>query len=195
MGVPPVSLRVRASIIVMLVLAAFGQPSSVLACSPPFEQPTIRALGPDQVVVVGSIGEKVAGGRLFHIERWFNGRIAGTPILIAFKEGEPVGDCSYPVHEGQHLLIAPVADPAGGLSADLGTLQADPDTQDGRRYLAEAKALFGPGVVPPSVAAATPLPATIHGQQAGVVTAAIGAVVIGSFVLVFMAARRRPTGP
>lgn len=194
MSVPPVSLGVRASIIVIFVLAAFGQPSSLVACSPPFEKPTIRALGLDQVVVVGSIGEKVAGGRLFHIERWFNGRIAGTPILIAFKEGEPVGDCSYPVHEGQHLLIAPVADPAGGLSADLGTLQADPDTQDGRRYLAEAQALFGPGVVPPSVAAATPVPAAIDGQ-AGVVTAAIGAVVLGLFVVVFVAARRRPTGP
>jgi hypothetical protein len=128
------------------ILLVFAIPAPVVACSPPFN-PTIGALGPDQVVVVGTIGEPVEGGRLFHVERAFNGP-STTPIVIAFKEGEPVGDCSYPVHAGQRLIIAPFMEDGGRLSADLGTLQADPASEDGKRYLAEAEALFGPGSLP-----------------------------------------------
>ena len=106
-------------------------PASVLACSPPFEQPTIKALGPGQVVVVGMTGERVAGGRLFHVSRWFNGPAPTTPILIDFKEGAPVGDCSYPIGAGVPLIIAPLMD-GGRLSADLATLQADPASDLGR---------------------------------------------------------------
>ena len=50
---------------------------------------------------------RVANGRLFHVERWFNGGPPTTPIVIGFKEGEPIGDCSYPVAAGMHLIIAP----------------------------------------------------------------------------------------
>lgn len=128
------------------LFAALVPARPVLACSPPFK-PTIEELGPAQVVVVGTIGERVVGGRLFHVERWFNGDAAVTPIVIAFKEGPAVGDCSYPVETGQHLIIAPMME-GGRLSADLGTLQADPDTAQGQRYVEEATRLFGPGVVP-----------------------------------------------
>jgi len=128
------------------LMASLALPSGAAACSPPFN-PTIAALGPDQVVVVGTIGERVDGGRLFHVERAFNGPTT-TPIVIAFKEGEPVGDCSYPVAAGERLIIAPFREPDGRLSADLGTLQADPENDMGSGYLAEAIALFGPGYVP-----------------------------------------------
>ena len=133
-------------------------PATVLGCSPPFEEATIRALGPTQLVVVGRIGERVAGGRQFHVERWFNGGAPVTPIVIAFKEGEAVGDCSYPITTGASLLIAPDVEPDGRLSANLLTLQADPSTDQGRKYLAEATALFGPGVVP-AAAPDAPAPA------------------------------------
>ena len=129
------------------VLAVFAAPESAVACSPVFN-PTIAALGPEQVVVVGRVGEKVAGGRVFYVERWFNGGEPMTPIVIRFKEGEPVGDCSYPVATGEHKLIAPMLEADGTLYADLGTLQADPDSIEGRKYVAEAIALFGQGVVP-----------------------------------------------
>jgi hypothetical protein len=142
--------RVAASIVVCLVLAWLN-PTVTLACSPPFEEPTIRALGPAQVVVVGTTGERVAGGRAFHVERLFNGDMPRAGLLvIAFKEGEPVGDCSYPVAAGTRLIIAPYREADGRLSADLGTLQADPASDLGRRYLAEATTLFGPGVAPPA---------------------------------------------
>jgi len=131
-----------------LGLLAF--PGTAAACSPPFN-PTIRELGPAQLVVVGTVGERVLRGRLFHVERWFNGGEPGTPIVIAFKEGEPIGDCSYPVATGERKIIAPWREPDGRLSADLGTLQADPNSDDGRRYVNEAVALFGPGVVPERV--------------------------------------------
>jgi hypothetical protein len=145
----------RLIIVVGVILAALTMPSAAVACSPPFVQPTIAALGPNQIVVVGTIGERVDGGRLFHVERAFNGP-STTPIVIAFKEGEPVGDCSYPVHAGERLVIAPYMEDGGRLSADLGTLQAHPNTADGRRYLDEAIALFGPGVVPAGPAAPEP---------------------------------------
>ena len=139
--------RALASILGCLALA-WLLPTTAFACSAPFEEPTIRALGPGQVVVVGTIGERVPGGRLFHVERWFNGGVPMTPIVIAFKEGEPVGDCSYPVATGERLVIAPYREADGRLSADLGTLQADPDSDIGRKYVAEASGLFGPGVIP-----------------------------------------------
>jgi hypothetical protein len=120
-----------ASIAIGLMLVT--RPTSVLACSPPFEQPTIKALGPAQLVVVGMTGERVAGGRLFHVSRWFNGPAPTTPILIDFKEGTPVGDCSYPMSAGVPLIIAPLMDD-GRLSADLVTLQADPASDLGRAY-------------------------------------------------------------
>lgn len=120
----------------------------VAACSPPFDPPTLRDLGPRQVVVVGTTGDRVAGGRLFHVERWFNGDVPMTPIVIGFKEGEPTGDCSYPVSAGTHMVIAPARLEDGTLYADLVTLQADPDSEAGRAYVAEAVALYGPGVVP-----------------------------------------------
>ena len=154
----------------------------VLACSPPFN-PTIRALGPAQLVVVGTVGERVPGGRLFHVERSFNAIDPGTPIVIAFKEGEPVGDCSYPVSTGERKIIAPFREADGRLYADLGTLQADPGSDDGRRYLDEATALFGPGVVPepiePASDATAPGPLVLIGLSALVV--AIAGVMVVAF--------------
>jgi len=57
-----------------------------VACSPPFE-PTIRALGPDQMIIVGTVGPRVEGGRAVDLQRWFNGADPKTPIVIAFEEG------------------------------------------------------------------------------------------------------------
>ena len=95
---------------------AFALPASTaLACSPSFN-PNIRELGPAQLVVVGTVGERVPGGRLFHVERWFNGGEPGTPIVIAFKEGEPIGDCSYPVATGERKIIAPWREQDGRLT-------------------------------------------------------------------------------
>lgn len=167
-----------------LGLAIWLSPTTVLACSPPFEDPSIAALGPDQVVVVGMIGEKVDGGRLFHVERWFNGGVPATPIVIAFKEGEPVGDCSYPVSTGQHLIIAP--DKVDGrLTADLITLQADPSTDIGRRYIAEAVALFGPGLTPDVG------PDTVSPLEPWQIAIGFGAVVLSLMAAVTLVARRR----
>ena len=128
------------------IAVCLASPAGAAACSPPFN-PTIAALGPDQIVLVGTTGERVDGGRLFDVERVFNGSVT-TPVVIAFKEGEPVGDCSYPVAAGEHKIIAPFRDDGGRLSADLGTLQADPESEAGIAYLAEAVELFGNGSVP-----------------------------------------------
>jgi hypothetical protein len=173
-----------------------GKP--VVACSPPFEPPTIADLGPAQVVVIGTIGERVAGGRLFHVERWFNGDAAVTPIVIAFKEGPAVGDCSYPIETGQHLIIAPVMD-GGRLSAELGTLQADPDTAQGQRYVEEATRLFGPGVAP--VATAETVPPTLVEIEmplfgvpfAGLGVLAFSALIGGLFLVLLLRRRARST--
>ena len=80
----------------LVALVLFVRPSSAAACSPLFDPPTIADVGPAQVVVVGMTGERVAGGRLFHVTRWFNGQGAVTPIVIAFKEGPSSGDCGLP---------------------------------------------------------------------------------------------------
>ncbi len=165
-------------------------PSTAYACSPPFEEPTIRALGPAQVVVVGTIGERVEGGRLFHVQRSYNGGVTRSPIVIAFKEGEPVGDCSYPVSTGANLIIAPLREPDGRLSANLSTLQADPGSDLGRRYVAEATALFGPGGVPPTTAPVTP--SSSRSADVGLLAAVLAAGVGLLFVLVIVIARRRP---
>jgi hypothetical protein len=154
----PGPLRALVAALGALVLTAGGV-ASTFACSPLFEEPTIADLGPDAVVVVGSIGEQVEGGRLFHVERVFSGGVTATPMVIAFKEGQAIGDCSYPVSQGARLLIATVRDPDGRVPVDLVTLQADPATPDGLRYLAEATALFGPGTVPAPKVVPLPTPA------------------------------------
>lgn len=141
---------VLASIALLAVLTI--RAPGAFACSPPFEPITLESLGPDQVVVVGRIGDRVPGGRVFHVERWFNGRSPASEILIAFKEGPAIGDCSYPVQTGQHLIIAPDRQADGLLHADLVTPQGDPADDVGRRYLEEANALFGPGIVPVALA-------------------------------------------
>ncbi|MBA2374493.1 MAG: hypothetical protein H0V74_09895 [Chloroflexi bacterium] len=171
------------------IVLAVVVPGTAFACSPPFEEPTIRALGPEQVVVVGTIGERILGGRLFHVQRWFNGGAPVSPIVIAFKEGEAVGDCSYPVTTGATLIIAPYKDGAGALSASLDTLQADPTSEVGRRYVAEAIELFGPGFVPQPAVAPTnsgPTP-DISALVAGIVLA----VALTFVVVVVLAHRQR----
>ena len=168
--------------VLLAALAALAMPATATACSPPFN-PTIEALGPAQIVLVGTIGEPVAGGRLFHVERTFNAP-STTPIVVAFKEGEPVGDCSYPVHPGERLVIAPFRQPDGSLYADLGTLQAPPDSPDGLRYLSEAEALFGPGLVPGDVE-----PEPDGTANLLVVALAIGALVAVTLVVVVRRAR------
>jgi hypothetical protein len=174
----------RLSLLIGALLVMLATASPAMACSPPFN-PTVEALGPSQVVVVGTIGERVNGGRLFHVERAFNGP-STTPIVIAFKEGEPVGDCSYPVHAGERLIIAPFMEDGGRLSADLGTLQARPDSPDGLRYLNEAEALFGPGIVP----------VESEPRQDGVSNLVVVAVAIGALVAVtfLVVVRRARTG-
>jgi hypothetical protein len=161
-----------------------------LACSPPFEPTTIAGLGPDQVVVVGHIGPKVPQGRLFHVERWFNGALPRTPIVIAFKEGEPVGDCGYPVHEGDRLIIAPVMLPEG-LYADLTTLLADPASVQGRAYVADAERRFGAGIVPEPVPAAEPAANDPTRVAPSLIGLAISVVLLFVVVIV-LAHQRRP---
>ena len=174
-------LRHASRLAPLLALSAIvAQPAGAAACSPPFEEPTIKALGPRQVVVVGTIGEKLAAGRVFHVERWFNGGTSSR-IVIAFKEGEPVGDCSYLVSEGQRLIIAPDMNPDGSLAAILPTLQADLESELGRRYVAEATALFGPGTAPttddPTIQAPGPADPAVSPLIIGLVVIGVAAAV------------------
>jgi hypothetical protein len=189
--------RFVAFALLAVVIGILGSARPVSACSPPFN-PTIEELGPAQVVVLGTTGERVVGGRLFHVERWYNGDAPVTPIVIAFKEGEPVGDCSYPVSAGTRLIIAPYME-EGRLSADLGTLQANPDSEAGRRYVEEAIRLFGHGVAPAPIPEAPSTIAPAPNVTGSVVDAAMGAplilLAVGVLALggaVFLVRRRRP---
>ena len=68
------------------------------------------------------------------------------------------GDCSVPMGAGVPLIIAPYFEADGRLHASLATLQADPSSEQGQKYLAEAMSLFGPGVVPPPAPEVAPAP-------------------------------------
>jgi hypothetical protein len=176
---------------IRLLLAALGAialttggVATTSACSPLFEEPTIAALGSDAVVVIGTIGEQVDGGRLFHVQRAFSGGVTSTPMVIAFKEGPAIGDCSYPVTQGARLLIATVRDDAGRVPVDLVTLQADPESPDGQRYLAEATALFGPGTVPGPLSPPGPPAPSIA------LVVLVGLAIIAGSMLAWRAVRR-----
>jgi hypothetical protein len=170
----------RALLVAVAIGSALLAPASALACSA-VANPTIAALGPAQVVLLGVTGDRVPAGRLFHVERAWNGQVATSPIVIAFKEGEPVGDCSYPVASGTRLVIAPWREAGGALSADLATLQANPLSEDGKRYLAEAEQLYGAGTVPvdttPAASPSSDWPVLV------VITAFVGGGVAAALVL------------
>jgi hypothetical protein len=164
-------------------------PSTALACSPPFD-PSIEALGPDQVVVVGTIGEPMPGGRHFRVSRWFNGPDPRADLLIAFKEGDPVGDCSYHPTIGEPMLIAPYLEGNGRLSADVATLQAPIGSDEATRYVAEAERLFGPGTVMH--------PAEVPAEDSSLpwfvsVGAVVLAVLGGAWLGMTVRGRRRPS--
>lgn len=175
-----------ALLIAAVILVALLAPSAALGCSA-VANPTIAALGPEQVVLLGVTGEKVSSGRLFHVQRAWNADVPTSPIIIAFKEGDPVGDCSYPVMSGTRLVIAPWREPGGALSVDLATLQANPLSDDGRRYLAEAEQLFGKGTVPVDT---TPV-GDPSGWPALLVLTAFGAGAIAAGLILWW--RRRAT--
>jgi hypothetical protein len=132
----------------IVALWATATAGATLACSPPSPEPTVTALPEGAVVLVGTTGDKVEGGRLFYVERVYAGNVPTSPIVIAFKEGEPIGDCSYPMSSGVHLVIAPNQEPDGSLHADLVTLQADPASALGQQFIAQAQARYGDGLVP-----------------------------------------------
>jgi len=79
----------------------------------------------------------------------------------------------------------------GRLTVDLGTLQADPDSAQGQRYVEEATRLFGPGVVP--------VPTTVEIEQPvwAVPYAGLGVLAVaalgGLFLLLLLQGRRRGT--
>jgi hypothetical protein len=133
--VPRRPRRVVGAGVALAALVWLVAPSTALACSPPFD-PSIEALGPDQVVVVGTIGESMPGGRHFRVSRWFNGVDPRADLVIAFKEGDPVGDCSYHPTIGQPMIIAPFVEGNGRLSADLATLQAPIGSDEATRFVA-----------------------------------------------------------
>jgi hypothetical protein len=163
-------------------------PGVAVACSPPSPPPTVATLPEGAVVLVGTTGEPADGGRLFYVERVYAGDVTTSPIVIAFQEGEPVGDCSYPVAAGMHLVIAPDVDADGTLRASLPTLQADPASETGRRFVAEALARYGPGSVP---AGATVPP----GASGGLAIGAIAVGMVGAAVVLVLAWRRRWSRP
>ena len=158
-----------------------------LACSPPSPEPTVTALPEGAVVLVGTTGDKVEGGRLFHVERVFAGDVPSSPIVITFKEGAPTGDCSYPMSSGRHLVIAPVQEADGSLHADLATLQADPASALGKEFIAQARSRYGDGVVP---AGATRPPAET-GSDLRAALVVVGLAVVGVWTVV----RRRRRAP
>jgi hypothetical protein len=127
------------------------------------------------VVGVGGLGRRAPA----HL----SGGKPVTPILIEFKEGEPIGDCSYPVAAGTELIIAPYLEADGRLHADLATLQADPSSEQGRQYIAEATALFGPGVVPPPAPEAPAAGFTLEVGHVALAIAVVALLLLGMLAL------------
>jgi hypothetical protein len=165
----------------MTVLWLTATAGVALACSPPSPEPTVTALPEGAVVLVGTTGDTVEGGRLFYVERVYAGNIPRSPVVIAFKEGEPIGDCSYPMSSGVHLVIAPNEEADGSLHADLVTLQADPASALGREFIAQAQARYGDGMVPAGVTA--PVSTTTGGALRVALLVTVGAAAVGVWLL------------
>ena len=135
-------------------------PGTALGCSAMYIS-SLADLGKDQIFLVGTIGERFAGVRTFHVERSFNGTVPASEIVIVFKEGPPIGDCSYYPVAGTRVFIAPYREADGRLHAVVVTIQVHPDSEAGKAYIAEVMALYGPGNVPPE-GVADGLPSTTH---------------------------------
>jgi hypothetical protein len=180
-----VAIALWASMSALWLTATAG---TTVACSPPSPEPTVTALPAGAVVLVGTTGDKVEGGRLFYVERVFAGNVPTSPIVIAFKEGAPVGDCSYPMSSGVHLVIAPNEEPDGSLHADLATLQAGPASALGKEFIAQAQARYGDGVVPSGPTA----PASAGGDPRLGLVVAVGAAAFVVWIVLRGRRRRLP---
>jgi hypothetical protein len=176
----------------MTVLWFTATAGVALACSPPSPEPTVTALPGGAVVLVGTTGDKVEGGRLFYVERVYAGNIPGSPVVIAFKEGEPIGDCSYPMSSGVHLVLAPNEEADGSLHADLVTLQADPASALGRAFIAQARARYGDGVVPAGATAPVSTTTTGGDLRLAFVAITVGAAAVGVWILLRRRRRHSP---
>jgi hypothetical protein len=174
----------------IVALWATATAGVTLACSPPSPEPTVTALPQGAVVLVGTTGDRVEGGRQFYVERVYAGNVPASPIVIAFKEGEPIGDCSYPMSSGVHLVIAPNEEADGSLHADLVTLQADPASALGREFIAQAQARYGDGVVP--AGATAPVSTTTGGDLRLALVATVGAAAVGVWILLRRRRRHSP---
>jgi hypothetical protein len=128
------------------LLLGLATPTGAFACSPPFD-PSIRALGPEQIVLVGTTGERVDGGRLFHVERSFkrHHHVAGRHRFQGRRAGRglQLSGGSWPAPD--HRAVSRT-----GRTAQRGSRDAagGPDSEAGAGYLAEAIELFGQGYVP-----------------------------------------------
>ena len=105
-------------------------------------------LRPRPVVLIGTTGGPGRGWTGVPCRALVQPHQSPATIAIAFNEDEPIGDCSYPIIPGMHMVLAQYQDVPGRLSADLGTLQAHPDSDLQRQYIAEAERLFETGSAP-----------------------------------------------
>ena len=92
---------------------------------------------------------------------------------------------------GTDLIIAPYFEADGRLHASLATLQADPSSEQGQKYLAEAMSLFGPGVVPPPAPEVAPAPERGSALEIGYVVLAFAAGALLVFGVLALVGRRR----
>ena len=176
----------------LLLLPSSSAPATVLACS--CLQQTVNDLPADAIVIIGRVGERSGGARPLAVERWFNGPGMTDVLVIAFQEGEPIGDCSYPVATGERKFIVPDREGAM-LISHLCTMQAPVDTDYGRELIAAATAHYGPGVVPEATVASPSLSESPEDAGPLVAVAVALAIVVAALFggLVILARRgRRP---
>jgi hypothetical protein len=206
----PVAMRGRSPVLAVAFLIgwmalAFARPATTVACSCAMPDHPMRdaAASPDLSVFSGVAGPLEGNGVRVALTRWFRGIPPPTGIAVLDPAGfvDPNGgSCgTNPPGAGEEWIFALGRNAVGRYDMSLCSTAAATTTDLGRDLLAEATAVFGPGLQPVATAppggSTTPSDdplSTIGSMAIPVVFFAAAIGVVGTYLI--LRGRRRDGG-
>lgn len=196
MRVRPLFAVVNLALVIALLSVAFPRPTMACSCAMVEKPMQAAAAEGGTSVFTGVAGPLEAIGVPVRITRWFQGAV--PPSGVAVLDPQPFrgdgGSCgTNPPAGGREWIFVAGRNDVGryvvGLCSTYGAL----DTEFGQALLAEAKAVFGPGRLPETVA--SPPPTSSTGDPASLVSTVVPVAIAFLFAVGLLAGLFVVLGP